>query len=167
MLDWADLFFSSTRVRAVSSRRPPRALQVSETLRDCLESSPTLQDSPKLSEILRDSPGIRVGRALSNQVLMCVIDHQIFSTGFFFCIELKLFSHYFISSYDIPVMAAVVVMKKVLSIGRFSPSVYLQSLHFFFVWSNQQQLYVSIALKICEKYDWAKWARWAKILTTT
>ena len=62
---------------------------------------------------------------------MCVIDHQIFCTVFFFCIELKLLSHYFISSYDIPVMAAVVIMKKVLSIGRFSPSVYLQSLHFF------------------------------------
>ena len=29
-------------LRAVSSRRPPRALQVSETLRDCLESSPNL-----------------------------------------------------------------------------------------------------------------------------
>ena len=35
-----------------------------------------------------------------------------FCLFFFFCIELKLLSHYFISSYDIPVMAAVVVMKK-------------------------------------------------------
>ena len=74
---------------------------------------------------------------------MCVIDHQIFCTVFFsFCIELKLLSHYFISSYDIPVMAAVVVMKKVLSIGRFSPSVYLQSLHFFCLIKSTAIVYI-------------------------
>ena len=33
----------------------------------------------------------------------------------------------------IPVMAAVVVRKKVVSIGHFSPSAYLQSLHFFYL----------------------------------
>ena len=118
----------------MSIRRPPRALQVSETLGDCLESSPTLGDSPRLSKTLWDSRGIRVGRALSNQVLMHVIDHQIICTvfSFFFCIELKLLSHYFFSNYDKPVMGAVVVWKKVVSIGHFSPRAYLPSLHFLY-----------------------------------
>ena len=50
---------------------------------------------------------------------------------------------------SIPVMAAVAVRKKVVSIGHFSPSFYLQTLHFFlFVVSNQEQLYVLIAEKI-------------------
>ena len=52
----------------------------------------------------------------------------------------------------IPVMAAVAMRKKVVSIGHFSPSFYLQSLQLFlFVRSNQEQLYVLIALKIREK----------------
>jgi len=52
----------------------------------------------------------------------------------------------------VPVMAAVAVRKKVVSIGHFSPSFYLQSLQLFlFVRSNQEQLYVLIALKIREK----------------
>ena len=51
----------------------------------------------------------------------------------------------------LPVMAAVAVRKKVVSIGHFSPCFYLQSLNFFFVRSNQKQLYVLIALKIREK----------------
>ena len=53
---------------------------------------------------------------------------------------------------NLPVMAAVAVRKKVVSIGHFSPSFYLQSLQLFlFVRSNQEQLYVLIALKIREK----------------
>ena len=46
-------------------------------------------------------------------------------------------------------MAAVAVRKKVVSIGHFSPSFYLQSLQFFlFIRLNQELLYESIALKI-------------------
>ena len=49
----------------------------------------------------------------------------------------------------VPVMAAVAVRKKVVSIGHFSPSFYLQSLQFFlFIRLNQELLYESIALKI-------------------
>ena len=49
-------------------------------------------------------------------------------------------------------MAAVTVRKKVVSIVYFSLSFYLQALQIFsFVRSNQQQLYVLIALKISEK----------------
>ena len=49
----------------------------------------------------------------------------------------------------VPVMAAVAVRKKVVSSGHFSPCLYLQSLKsFFFIRSNQKQLYVLIALKI-------------------
>ena len=52
----------------------------------------------------------------------------------------------------IPVMATVAMRKKVVSIGQFSPSFYLQSLQIFlFVRSNPEQLYVLIALKIREK----------------
>ena len=52
----------------------------------------------------------------------------------------------------IPVMAAVAVRKKVVSIGHFSPCFCLQSLKFFlFVGSNQKQLNALIALKIREK----------------
>ena len=52
---------------------------------------------------------------------------------------------------SLPVMAAVAVRKKVVSIGHFSPSFYFQSLQFFlFARSNQEQLYVLIALKIRE-----------------
>ena len=51
-----------------------------------------------------------------------------------------------------PVMAAIAVRKKVVSIGHFSPSFYIQSLQIsLFVRSNQAQLYVLIALKIREK----------------
>ena len=65
----------------------------------------------------------------------------------------------------LPVIAAVAVRKKVVSIGHFSPNFCFQSLQIFlFVRSNQGQLYVLMALKIREKYDWAKWARWAKML---
>ena len=65
------------------------------------------------------------------------------STTLFLCIVM--------SSY-LPVMAAVAVRKKVVSIGHFSPCFCLQSLIFFsFVRSNQKQLYVLIALKIREK----------------
>ena len=52
---------------------------------------------------------------------------------------------------QLPVMAAVAVRKKVVSIGHFLPSFCLQSLQFLFVKSNQKQLYVLIALKIIEK----------------
>ena len=49
---------------------------------------------------------------------------------------------------EIPVMAAVAVRQKVVIIGHFSPSFYLQSLQsFLFVRLNQEQLYVLIALK--------------------
>ena len=52
----------------------------------------------------------------------------------------------------VPVMAAVAVRKKVVSIGYFSPSFLFLSLQFFlFVRSNQEQLYVLVALKIREK----------------
>ena len=50
---------------------------------------------------------------------------------------------------NIPVMAAVAVRKKVVSVGHFSPSFCFQSLQIFlFVRSNQKQL---IALKIRKK----------------
>ena len=52
--------------------------------------------------------------------------------------------------HPIPVMTAVAVRKKVVGIGHFSPSFYLQSI-FLFVRSNQEQFYVLIALKIREK----------------
>ena len=53
---------------------------------------------------------------------------------------------------SIPVMAAVAARKKVVSIGHFSPSFYLQSLQFFlFIRLNQELLYESIALKIRKK----------------
>ena len=49
-------------------------------------------------------------------------------------------------------MAALAVREKVVSIGHFPSSFYLQSLQFFlFVRSNQEQLYVLIELKIREK----------------
>ena len=52
----------------------------------------------------------------------------------------------------VPVMAAVAVRKKVVSIGHFSPSFYLQSLQFFlFIRLKQELLYESIALKIRKK----------------
>ena len=52
----------------------------------------------------------------------------------------------------LPVMAAVAVRKKVVSIGHFSTSFCLQSLQIFlFVRSNQEQLCVLIELKIREK----------------
>ena len=55
-------------------------------------------------------------------------------------------------NHTVPVMAAVAVRKKVVNIGHFSLSFYIQSLQFFlFVRSNQEQLYVLIALKIREK----------------
>ena len=55
-------------------------------------------------------------------------------------------------AWDVPVMAAIAVRKKVVSIGHFSPSFCLQSLQrFLFVRSNQVQLYVLIVLKIREK----------------
>ena len=61
-------------------------------------------------------------------------------------------------------MAAVAVRKKVVNIGHFSPCFCLQSVKvFLFVRSNQKQLYLLTALKIREKWNWAKWARWAKI----
>ena len=70
--------------------------------------------------------------------------------------------------WNVPVMATVAVRKKVVSIGHFSPSFCFQSLKpFLFVRSNQEQLYVLIALKIREKLNWAKWARWAKSLNQT
>ena len=51
-------------------------------------------------------------------------------------------------------MAAVAVRKKVVSIGHFSPSFYLQSLQFFlFIRLNQELLYESIALKIRKKIE--------------
>ena len=54
----------------------------------------------------------------------------------------------------VPVMAAVAVRKKVVSIDHFSPSFYLQSLQIFFsIRLNQEQLYVLIALKIRGKWD--------------
>ena len=45
---------------------------------------------------------------------------------------------------EIPVMAAIAVRKKVVSIGHFSPI-------FLFVRSNQEQFYVLISLKIGRK----------------
>ena len=54
--------------------------------------------------------------------------------------------------FTVPVMAAVAMRKKVVSIGHFSPCFCFQSpKSFFFVRSNQKQLYVLIALKIREK----------------
>ena len=54
----------------------------------------------------------------------------------------------------LPVMAAVAVRKKVVSIDHFSPGFCFQLLQIFlFVRSNQGQLYVLMALKIKEKYD--------------
>ena len=68
----------------------------------------------------------------------------------------------------IPVMAAIAVRKKVVSIGHSPPSFCFQSLQsFLFVKLNQEQLYVLNALKIREKLNWAKWARWAQILKIT
>ena len=65
-------------------------------------------------------------------------------------------------------MASIAVRKKVISIDHFSLCFQLQLLRFFlFVRSNQEQLYVLNALKIREKFDLAKWARWAKILKIT
>ena len=50
---------------------------------------------------------------------------------------------------NVPEMAAVAVRTKVVSIGHFSPSF---GLYFFLlVISNQEQLYLLIALKIKEK----------------
>ena len=52
----------------------------------------------------------------------------------------------------LPVMAADAERKKGVSISHFSPSFCLQSLQIFLlVRSNQEQLYVLIALKIREK----------------
>ena len=52
----------------------------------------------------------------------------------------------------IPVMAAIAMRKKVVSIGHFPLSFCLQSLQIFlFVRINPEQLYVLIALKIREK----------------
>ena len=52
----------------------------------------------------------------------------------------------------LPVMAAIAMRKKVVSIGHFSPSFCLQLLQIFsFVRLNQEPLYVLIALKIKEK----------------
>ena len=58
-----------------------------------------------------------------------------------------------VTIYTLPVMAAVAVRKKVVSIGHFLPCFWLQSPKFFLfsVRSNQKQLYVLIALKIREK----------------
>ena len=56
---------------------------------------------------------------------------------------------------EIPVMAAVAMRKKVVSIHHFSPS--------FCFWSLQ----ILIALEIREKYDCAKWVRWVKMLKIT
>ena len=54
----------------------------------------------------------------------------------------------------LPVMAALAVRKKVISIGHFSPCFRLQSLQsFLFVKLNQEQLYVLNALKIREKLN--------------
>ena len=48
----------------------------------------------------------------------------------------------------LPVMAAVAVREKVVSIGHFSPNFCFQSLQIFlFVKSNQEQLYVLPELK--------------------
>ena len=76
----------------------------------------------------------------------------------------KCFTHSFMNKYTIthladiyiskivPVMAAIAVRKKVISIGHFSPCFRLQSLQIFlFVRLNQEQLYVLNALKIREK----------------
>ena len=53
---------------------------------------------------------------------------------------------------SIPVMAAIAVRKKVVSIGHFSPCFYLQSLNFFYLLDQvKSNLYVWIALKIKEK----------------
>ena len=52
----------------------------------------------------------------------------------------------------LPVMPAVAVRKKVVSISHFSKSFYFQLLQIFlFGKSNQKQLYVLIALKIREQ----------------
>ena len=52
----------------------------------------------------------------------------------------------------VPVMAAIAVRKKVISIGHFSPCFRLQSLQIFvLVRRNQEQLYALNALKIREK----------------
>ena len=52
----------------------------------------------------------------------------------------------------VPVVAAIAVRKKVISIGHFSPCFCLQSLQIFlFVRRNQEQLYALNALKIREK----------------
>ena len=68
----------------------------------------------------------------------------------------------------LPVMAAVAMRKKVVSIGHFSPSLCLWSLKLFlFIRSNQEQLCILIALKIREEKGWAKWARWTKKLKIT
>ena len=76
----------------------------------------------------------------------------------FFFLDLRERLLYIISNLEdwkmeiLPVMAAVAVRKKVVSIGYFSPYFCLQSLKFLlFVTSNQKQLYVLIALKITEK----------------
>ena len=54
-----------------------------------------------------------------------------------------------LATITVPVMAAVTVRKKVVRIGHFSPSFYLQSQYFLlFVRSNQEQLN---ELKITEK----------------
>ena len=51
-----------------------------------------------------------------------------------------------------PILAAVALRKKVVSIGQFSPNFCFQSLQIFlFVRSNQEQFYVLSALKIREK----------------
>ena len=55
-----------------------------------------------------------------------------------------------ILDFFLPVMAAVAVRKKVVSISHFSQRFYLQTLHFFNL-LYQEQLYVLIALKIKEK----------------
>ena len=49
--------------------------------------------------------------------------------------------------HKLPVMATVAVRKKVVSIGHLSPSFCLPLQSFLFVRSNQEQLYVLIALK--------------------
>ena len=53
---------------------------------------------------------------------------------------------------ELPVMAAIAVRKKVISIGHFSACFRLQSLKFIlFFRLNQEQLYVLNALKIREE----------------
>ena len=76
----------------------------------------------------------------------------LFVTGEFFLLLLQIQANPFTTDPRVPVVAAVAVRKKVLSIGHFSPSFCLQSLQsFLFVRSNQEQFYVLIALKIREK----------------